>query len=350
MSTSKAGPPRVSVVVPNYNHARFLHQRLDSILVQSLQDFEVLILDDCSTDESRDVIAEYQADPRVTAHFNTTNSGSTFRQWAKGLKWARGAFVWFAESDDRAHPTFLERTVELLERHPNVGMATTQSWVIDEKGQRLGSYIDEQAKLYGDVDHWRRDYLNSGPDERATYFYRANPVPNASAVLFRRDVLANRVRIPVKMRLNGDWMLYARVLKVSDIAFLAEPLNDYRHHPNTVRHQSDRVDVAWGEAIMVHRELLRDSNAHQRGAFADEVRAYVFTSIDKARRPPRGKVPPADLPALVRRTSVAGWSGLKLALPILAKETAADLLRGPFGRRNAGAETLDTRKAPPDTA
>jgi glycosyltransferase involved in cell wall biosynthesis len=82
--------PKVSIIVPNYNHARFLRQGLDSILHQTFQDFELILLDDCSMDNSRAILAEYRWDPRIQMQFNEENSGSTFKQWNKGVKLARG--------------------------------------------------------------------------------------------------------------------------------------------------------------------------------------------------------------------------------------------------------------------
>ena len=78
--------PKVTVVTPNYNHARYLPQRLDSILAQTYQDFELIILDNASTDNSREVIESYAKDPRVKAIFNAKNNGSTFKQWKLGAK------------------------------------------------------------------------------------------------------------------------------------------------------------------------------------------------------------------------------------------------------------------------
>jgi cellulose synthase/poly-beta-1,6-N-acetylglucosamine synthase-like glycosyltransferase len=91
--------PKVSVIIPNYNHARYLRQRIESVVGQTYQDFEVILLDDCSTDESRSIIDEYARDPRVRIEFNQKNSGNTFKQWNKGVKLARGEYVWVAESD-----------------------------------------------------------------------------------------------------------------------------------------------------------------------------------------------------------------------------------------------------------
>src|SRR5579864_2284139 len=106
--------PTVSVVVPNYNHARFLPERIESILRQTYQDFELILLDDRSTDDSRAILSQYGGDPRVTIEFNDVNSGSTFKQWNKGVRLARGRYIWIAESDDYADDRLLERLVAAL--------------------------------------------------------------------------------------------------------------------------------------------------------------------------------------------------------------------------------------------
>src|ERR1700688_37050 len=80
--------PKVSVIIPNYNHAPYLRQRIDSVLQQSFQDLEVILMDDCSTDGSRSIISEYTTDSRVRTVFNAENSGSTFKQWNKGVRMA----------------------------------------------------------------------------------------------------------------------------------------------------------------------------------------------------------------------------------------------------------------------
>ena len=71
--------PKVSIVVPNYNHARFLRRRVESVLRQTFQDFEVILLDDGSTDDSESILSQYGGDPRVRIEFNEVNSGSTFK-------------------------------------------------------------------------------------------------------------------------------------------------------------------------------------------------------------------------------------------------------------------------------
>ena len=98
----------VSAIIPNYNHATFLKQRIDSVLNQSLSVYEVIILDDCSTDKSLDVINEYINHPLVRhVIINEKNSGSPFLQWQKGIDLAKGDWIWIAESDDYADINFL---------------------------------------------------------------------------------------------------------------------------------------------------------------------------------------------------------------------------------------------------
>jgi glycosyltransferase involved in cell wall biosynthesis len=82
---------QVSVILPNYNHAVFLQKRIDSIFNQSFTDFELIILYDFSTDNSKEIIEQYREHPHVShIVYNTENSGSTFKQWGKGIELAKG--------------------------------------------------------------------------------------------------------------------------------------------------------------------------------------------------------------------------------------------------------------------
>lgn len=85
--------PLVSVIVPNYNHVRFLPKRIDSILRQAYQDVELILPDDCSTDGSRKFLSQYGGNPRVRLEFNHVNSGSTYKQWNRGVSLAQGEYV-----------------------------------------------------------------------------------------------------------------------------------------------------------------------------------------------------------------------------------------------------------------
>jgi glycosyltransferase involved in cell wall biosynthesis len=223
--------PVVSVVVPNYNHARYLPRRLESIFAQTFSDFEVIILDDGSTDDSRTVIAEYLGHPGVRVEMSETNSGSPFAQWNRGVALARGEFVWIAESDDFAEPEFLATLLPTLRRHPNVGLVYCQSSVADEDGN--GGGVTRYGYLH-DNARWTHDHGNTGPDECVGYLLWEITIPNASAVLFRRSIYLAAGGAPGDMRLCGDWMTWVRMLTRSDVQFIARPLNHFRHHRTSV--------------------------------------------------------------------------------------------------------------------
>src|ERR1039457_4142654 len=246
--------PKVSVVIPNYNHARFLRRRIESMLKQSFQDFEVILLDDCSTDDSRSILCEYAADPRVRIEFNEKNSGNPFKQWNKGVRLARGGYVWIAESDDYADERLLERLVAVLDADPTVMFAYCRSWRVTEDDQKNGFgdwYLD-----YLDPQRWTADFLADGAEECRNYFVYSNPVPNASAVVFQRACYERVGGADETLRLWGAWKLWAAMALQGRIAYLGEPLNYHRSHDASVRSKSlgGRLDVV--EKLQVIRWIL----------------------------------------------------------------------------------------------
>ncbi|MEZ5284678.1 MAG: glycosyltransferase family 2 protein [Vicinamibacterales bacterium] len=243
--------PAVSVIVPSYNHARFLERRLHSILAQTLQDIEVLVLDDASTDGTGAILDVFASRPRVRIARSVRNSGSPFHQWNAGVARTSAPLVWIAESDDDAGPRLLQALVSRLDRNPACGLAFTQSTSVDADGGEHGSLTRWTDSV--DTAHWRADYVNAGRDECARYLAVANTIPSASAVVFRRDVYERAGRAPESMRLAGDWMTWLRMLLISDVAFVAEPLNRHRTHAGTVRSSLARSARWYEESLAVWR-------------------------------------------------------------------------------------------------
>jgi glycosyltransferase involved in cell wall biosynthesis len=242
--------PRVSVVVPNYNHARFLRERMWSVLDQTHGDLELIYLDDGSTDESASVFREVADDPRVRAESNAKNSGRPFRQWNRGVALARGEYVWIAESDDSADLRFLETLVPVLDRHASVGFVYCQFRRIGERGGE-----PDVADLWWKGLHptrWSRDFVSPGREE-LEFLGRWNVVSNASGVLFRRSVYERVGGADEDMQLAGDWMLWIKMALVSDVAFVARPLNHWRWHAGTARERAARSDVERREVAHVLR-------------------------------------------------------------------------------------------------
>lgn len=210
--------PKVSVIVPNYNHARFLRQRLDSIFNQTFQDFEVIILDDCSTDNSKEIIEEFRKHPQVShIVFNETNSGSPFKQWAKGFDLAQGEYIWIAESDDWAEITFLEKMTNTIENYPDLSFAFCDSYIIySNKTERKTLYKENSYK-------------------KGALFIKENmlkgtSVYNSSAALFRKNSLTKIKHDYQDFIGSGDYLFWIYLCEIGNVFYLSEPLNYFQQH------------------------------------------------------------------------------------------------------------------------
>lgn len=241
--------PQVTVIIPNFNHARFLDRRIQSVLNQTFTDFEVLFLDDASTDNSREVFERYSHDPRVRSLQNLTNSGSAFKQWNKGVREARGKYIWIAESDDYADEKLLETLVQRLEENPCVGVAYCQSWCVDEEGNRVSTMNWWTDDI--NPKRWEEDFVGDGLQECRQTLVIKNTIPNASAVVFRKDVYLALGGAEESMMVCGDWMCWVKCLLKSDVAFTSKPLNSFRKHSDSVRSHVERSGIVFAESYQV---------------------------------------------------------------------------------------------------
>jgi glycosyltransferase involved in cell wall biosynthesis len=246
--------PTVSVVVPNYNHGRFLRQRIDSILGQTFQDFELILLDDCSTDNSRPILSSYAGDPRVRIELNSANSGSPFKQWNKGVRLARGEYVWIAESDDYAEASFLERLIPVLDGNTRVQFAFCRSWCVTEDGQLQGFAMTCYPEVQ--YDRWATDFRADGREECRRYMVRACEIQNASAVVFRKVAYEQAGGADESLRICGDWKLWCSLMLIGDLGYVAQPLNYFRSHSATARNKFGLWEAGIVEWLSVVRWVL----------------------------------------------------------------------------------------------
>jgi glycosyltransferase involved in cell wall biosynthesis len=246
---------KVSVIIPNYNHARFLRRRIESVLCQTYQDFELILLDDCSTDDSRSMLSAYAEDPRVRMEFNEKNSGSTFKQWNKGVRLARGEYVWIAESDDYADERLLEKLVARLDSEPSAVFSYCRSWLVSADGE-ISGFLDSYLTDL-DTQRWTADFWADGREECQNYLVHRNTVANASAVLFRREVYERVGGADESLVLSGDWKLWVAMALTGRIAYLGEPLNYYRFHDTSVRAKSQQLGVYTTEYLETIRWILQ---------------------------------------------------------------------------------------------
>jgi glycosyltransferase involved in cell wall biosynthesis len=180
--------PLISIIIPNYNHFNYLVQRLESVFNQTYTNFEVILLDDCSTDNSRAILLEYATNPKVShCVFNEINSGNTFVQWNKGLSLAKGEYIWVAETDDFCELNFLEELIKPLIADKDIVLSYCQSNRVDENGVVTGTWLNHTEDL--DVELFTTDFCMEGNEFVERFLIYKNVIPNASAVLIRQEVL-----------------------------------------------------------------------------------------------------------------------------------------------------------------
>jgi glycosyltransferase involved in cell wall biosynthesis len=231
----------ISVIVPNYNHSQFLKPRIESILSQTYTDFELIILDDASEDDSRLIIEEYRDHPKVShIVFNTQNNGSTFSQWEKGLKLAKGDWIWIAESDDSSDPEFLKSLVSKINLDSHIKVVYCRSWRIDENNINHGIHLWGEET---DPSHWVNDFLIDGDIEVVIHLWKRNFIPNASAVLFNKEKALSVIDAILPFKYSGDWYFWALMIHDSKIYFHSGVLNYFRRHSSAVSERPGREGI-----------------------------------------------------------------------------------------------------------
>ncbi len=302
--------PAVSVVIATYNYARYLRAAVQSALRQTFPSFEVVVVDDGSTDPTPDVVRPFLADPRVLYY----RSGHAGVAAAKNgaVRLSRAPLVAFLDADDVWVPSKLARQVALFRADPGLGVAYSRRWLIDKYGRRL-EY--EQPPLF------RGRVLNQ--------LFRTNFVTFSSAVV-RREVLDEAGPFDEGLSLAVDYDLWLRVALRHRFDYVDEPLVEYRTgHANL----SSRSEERLATALRVMRRFLDEFGGREvldpRAVRTAEAETCYHIGLAR-----RSSSRLAALPWYVRALALApgyrpAWRGL-LSLPL--PESARRLLRRAMGR------------------
>jgi glycosyltransferase involved in cell wall biosynthesis/ubiquinone/menaquinone biosynthesis C-methylase UbiE len=277
---------RVSVIVPNYNYARLIESRLDSIRMQAYPVYEIIVLDDASTDSSVACIESALQKSQIDAqlHVNDVNSGSVFRQWVKGSNLATGDLVWIAEADDIADSEFLVTLVNAF-NHENVVLAFSQSRQIDENGLVLAN---DYLAYTGEIsDRWRNEHFCEGMDEIRASLSIKNVIPNVSGVLFSRQALKKALAdlgdTLFDYRVAGDWLVYLNVLAQGRLYYCAKSLNDHRRHQQSVTSatglENHLAEVTRAQAIAQGMARPDEKTVAQANEYLEKLRTQF--ELDK---------------------------------------------------------------------
>ncbi len=255
----------ISVIVPNYNHARYMHQRIYSILNQRLKIREIIILDDSSSDESREVIDHIAVTlrpyVRIVTEYNDVNSGNAYWQWRKGINMAVGEYIWIAEPDGYSEPEMLEKLVEPVLRNRFITLSYCNSALMDNGGHQLPDDIIKPIDLMN-TGHWKSGYVNDGVDEIKRFAFLNCTIRNVSGVLFKADAAADFDDL-ITYRQMGDWLFYIMLMGAGNIAYTPDILNYYRIHDDNISNTSKKADDL-KEIIRAHQQIEKKYGLNKR--------------------------------------------------------------------------------------
>jgi glycosyltransferase involved in cell wall biosynthesis len=208
--------PKISVLIPTYNYARYLDQAIQSVLNQTFTDFELIIVDDNSSDNTNTVMQKYLADKRISYYKNPTNLGLP-GNWNKCLSLAKGKYLKFLMADDKFHPQLLEKFTAIFDRYPNVSVVTSNKALIDTRDAITERYNQPYQ------------FLHQGEKIIYESLKTMNFIGEPTTVMIRRE----------NMRLGNfnteycwipDWDMWLRHLSIGDCYIIPEVLSYFRQH------------------------------------------------------------------------------------------------------------------------
>jgi len=211
--------PKVSVCIPSYNCGAFIGKTIQSVLDQTHQDFEIIVVDDCSTDNSEEVVKSFK-DQRIRFFRNEKNLGMV-PNTNKALKLANGEFVGVLHPDDYYAPEMIETALKAFDENPDVGFTYSSYVVVDEDDK-----IVTKAKLCG----YNKTFKSREGFRKLALRNYAPP----SAVLFRRKCYEDVGPFDEEFPYPNDWNMWLRISLKYDSACLSDYLCYYRMHRKSV--------------------------------------------------------------------------------------------------------------------
>ncbi|MBR2589202.1 glycosyltransferase [Candidatus Saccharibacteria bacterium] len=254
---------KITAIIPNYNYADFIVERIDSVLFQTYPISELIILDDASTDNSVEVIEKKievvkKKYPEIKVKFlaNKKNSGGcVFSQWQKGVENATGEYIWIAEADDSCDCRFLETAMQKFAINKKVVLFYSDSYRINQDNVIKSRTCTDWMDMWKS-GRYNEDFYNDGKDEIMNYLSGTNPIMNVSSVVWKNIKQLDEIFEEAKeYKVAGDWYIYSRVLEYGDIAYSAKPLNYYRKHDKGSASTVVKLNTEYGEVVKVQESI-----------------------------------------------------------------------------------------------
>lgn len=255
--------PLISIIVPCYNHEKYLKQRLDSIYGQTYKNYEVILLDDCSDDNSKAILNKYAQmhKDNTRVFFNEKQSGRVFFQWQKGISKAKGQYIWIAESDDYCESNFLEEMIKCF-KYDSVMLAFSKTVFVEEiNGKLRKKDFVSSSKVFNS----KGISVISAADAVYNEFSYYNMIPNASGVVFKniKKLSDEVVEVCSNMNLCSDWVFYLGIICGGSLAYTSKTKDYYRIHnmstskkvQKTIDYYKEREEVS---RYIAHNYIVSD--------------------------------------------------------------------------------------------
>jgi glycosyltransferase involved in cell wall biosynthesis len=265
--------PSVSVIIPTYNRASFLPAAIESVLTQSFQNIEVIVVDDGSTDDTKTAVEQYKERIR---YIHTDHGGPSHARNV-GMKAATGKYIAFLDSDDTYQPYKLETQVSFMEDHPDVGMVYTEMSVLYENGHfdkfNFHNYIYKvKGWHYDDIFSVKGVFVSNATGKPVTYhagdlfpYALMGTIVPSPTVLFPRNILEVVGFQNEAYKLAEEYEFIVRICKHYKVAFLNIPTYVYHHHSNQTsyffikgRLQQKKEILQWIETFSVMLNAVLD--------------------------------------------------------------------------------------------
>jgi len=320
--------PHVSVIIPTYNRAALLDRALESVIQQTYRDWEIVLVDDGSTDDTPSVVAPYARSLGDRLKYvRQPNCGASAAR-NHGIDIARGRFIAFLDSDDAFAPTKLARQLELFGRRPELGLVFSDYLCVDHTAETRVSAFDEYLPAARSI---RRtdlgDRLHVCHDDLFSALLR-NYLIATIVGLVRRDVLTDQVRFAERISYAEEWLFYLQVTRRCRAGFVDEPLSVHHFVTGSLARTDRRRNVvglvnlfetiqrAFPDLNSAQRETVRTRLAH----------SYRQRAFDQSRNGDAGPALADHLraawleptPDYWRSVCGAAWAGLRQSVLRLA--------------------------------
>jgi len=273
---------KVSVVIPNYNYAKYIEKRIDSVINQTYPIYELIIIDDCSKDDSVKVIENKIKkidSSKINIKFirNEKNSGNVFKAWQKAFQVSTGDYLWIAEADDLCDKYFLNVAMQGFDNN-RVVLSYTESKAIDNLENITALDFRDWADIFN-TRLWNKNFTITGREMLSKYLSINNSIVNASAVIFKKDKnipIDKYLKEAQQYKLSGDWYFYSKYLLHGDISYSTDSLNYHRIHNNSVTNNTNE-ELKYQEIISIQNSIAKDVKI----PFLTRIYQYKFNKMSR---------------------------------------------------------------------